>query len=166
ALTTLGEARGDHDLIAELLGRRILLCRSNHERARLWVRRARLYREVLGREPETYRCLKEAFANDPDWPEAARELGAAAAIRGEWALAAELLYREIDGTEDPAERARLHAELAALLEERLHDADGAIRNWESARDLDPTAAVPPAALARLYARAGRSLEAARADEPA
>jgi tetratricopeptide (TPR) repeat protein len=166
ALTALGEARGDHDLIAELLGRRILLCTSNHERARLWVRRARLYRDVLGREPETYRCLKEAFANDPEWLESARELRRAAGARGEWALCAELLYREIDGSGDTAERARLHAELAAVYEERLHDADGAIRNWESARELDPHAPVPPAALAHLYARAGRTADAARAEEQA
>src|SRR5262249_57502714 len=93
-------------------------------------------------------------------------LGGGVGIGGERGPAAELLNPEIDGTEGPAERAHLHAELAALLEERLHDADGAIRNWESARDLDPTAAVPPAALARLYAKAGRAADAARAEEQA
>src|SRR5262249_4397637 len=48
----------------------------------------------------------------------------------------------------------------------LRDADGAMRNWESARDLDPSAAAAPAALARLYAQAGRAVDAARAEEQA
>src|SRR5262249_32094192 len=151
----LGEARGDHDLLAELLGRRILLCRSARDRARLWLKRARLYRDVLAREPETYRCLKEAYANDPDDLEATQMLRAAAAGRGEWALVAELLYREIDAAATSAEKARLHEELAAIYEERLLDPDGAIRNYESALELQPAAGAPPPALARLYAVTGR-----------
>jgi tetratricopeptide (TPR) repeat protein len=166
ALAALGEARGDHDLLAELIGRRILLSRSARDRARLWLKRARLYRDVLDREPETYRCLKEAYANDPDDLQATQMLHGAAAARGEWALVAELLYREIDAAATAADKARLHEELAAIYEERLLDIDGAIRNYESALELQPSAAQPPGALARLYALLCRPAEAARAEERA
>src|SRR6185503_16460452 len=74
ALETLAERRGDWDFVAELLGRQILHCTTPAARAALWLRRARLYRDVLGREPEAYRCLKEAFANDPTLSEASQAL--------------------------------------------------------------------------------------------
>src|SRR5262249_29096873 len=166
ALAALGEARGDHDLLAELIGRRILLCRSAQERARPWLKRARLYHDILNREPETYRCLKEAYANDPDDLEATQMLRGAAGARGDWALVAELLYREIEAAATAAEKARLHEELASVYEDRLLDIDGAIRNFESALELQPGAPVPPGALARLYALLCRPADAARAEERA
>src|SRR5262249_1708575 len=124
------------------------------------------YRDELGREPEAYRCYREAFANDPSFLDAAQALRAMAAMRGEWGLVSELLYREIESVDDLGEKATLHVELALIFEERLHDVDAAIRNHESALSLDPNETVSPPALARLYAAAQRFPEAAHAEETA
>ncbi len=149
ALAAIAEARGDHELGAELLGRRILICDDPAERARLWLRRALLYRDRLGREPETARCLKEAYANDPANLEVTRALRELCVARGEHALAGELVYREIEGTADPIARAALHVLLASLYEGDLRDREAAVRNLESALALDPESPGAAEALARL-----------------
>jgi tetratricopeptide (TPR) repeat protein len=166
ALYRLAEARGDYDLLSELIGRQILIAPDPQSRAELWLRRAHLYRDVLVREPEAYRCLKEAFANDSSLVSAAHELRAMATTRGEWALCAELLYREIDATESADDKAELHMELGLVYEERILDVEAAIRNYETAFALAPQAPTPPAALARLYGLVQRPEDAARAEEAA
>src|SRR5439155_618383 len=91
------------------------------QRAELWRRRARLYRDSLGRDAEAYGCLKEAHACAPADPEIAYQLRTAAMVRGEWPLAASLLYREIAAATNPRDRGALHLELALIYEERLDD---------------------------------------------
>ncbi len=135
-----------------------------HERGRLWCRRARLYRDTLHREAETYRCLKEAYACDPDSGEIANELRAVAMVRGEWALAAELLYAEIAAAPDPREAGALHHELALIFDEKLLDPDGARLNYEQALALDPEIPASPEPLARLYELAGDLASAAHMHE--
>ena len=88
----------------------------------LWRRRAKLYRDALGRDAEAYRCLKEAHACAPADPEIAYQLRTAAMVRGEWALVASLLYREIAAAPTPRDRGALHLELALIFEEKLDDA--------------------------------------------
>jgi tetratricopeptide (TPR) repeat protein len=134
-LARLAAARGDHEKHADLLGRAAMLVTDRRERARLLLNRAKLFQIELKRELEAYRCLKEAAANDPELAEAARSLRELAEARGEWALAAEQLYREIAVTDDPSLRARLHVELGRLLEDKLLDSDEALRNYEQAAEI-------------------------------
>jgi tetratricopeptide (TPR) repeat protein len=86
---------GDITAASEAIGRQLVAVEEPAKRAILWRRRARLYRDTLGRDAEAYRCLKEAHACAPADPEIAYQLRTAAMVRGEWALAASLLYREI-----------------------------------------------------------------------
>lgn len=164
ALVRLYERTGDADGLSEVLGRQISLTGDGKARAQLWRRRARLYRDVLHREPETYRCLKEAYANDPDSGYIAYELRSVAMVRGEWALAAELLYAEIAAAEDRQEAAALHHELALIFDEKLVDAEQALVNYEQAVSLDPQIPASPRPLARLYDLSGRHEEAMRMAE--
>jgi len=165
-LARLMAARGDHERHVELLGRAALLVADRRERARLHLLRARIYQYELKREVDAYRALKEAVACDPDLPDAARGLRTLAEARGEWALAAEQLYREIAATSDGATRARLHIVLAHVLEDKLLDPEAALRNHEVARELAVAAAQPRLAawgdLARLYVNAQRLDDAAAA----
>jgi tetratricopeptide (TPR) repeat protein len=163
-LLRVAQARGDHEFVAELYGRKLQLVGDDRvAQAAIWLERARLYRDLLRREPEAYRSLKEAVACDPRNVEASTLLRTLAFARGEWPLAAELLYREIEGQADPVWRAALHVELAMVYEERLHDGPSAVRNYQTALALDPTGPVPPRALARLHAQAGRTADAAAAE---
>ncbi|RMH44403.1 MAG: hypothetical protein D6689_02410, partial [Deltaproteobacteria bacterium] len=166
ALERIYGARGDTDALTEVLGRRIVAAASGRDRAQLWYRRAKLYRDVLHREPETYRCLKEAHANDPTDRDIAYALRSVAMARGEWALAAELLYREIDSAPTDVEAAALHLELAMIYDEKLFDAGQARVNYEQALALDPDIPAAPAPLARLYELAGRHEDAALMGERA
>lgn len=152
---------GDITAASEAIGRQLVLADDPEERARLWRRRAKIYRNALGREAEAYRCLKEAHANAPADPEIAYQLRTAAMVRGEWALAASLLYREIAAAPDPRERGALHLELAMIFEEKLGDGDQAQVNYEQALAFDPTIPAAKIPLARRYEQIGRHSDAAR-----
>jgi tetratricopeptide (TPR) repeat protein len=166
-LIRLAAARGDHERQADLLGRAAALTADRRERARLALHRARLFQTELGRELDAYRAYKEAVACDPSLRDAARGLRALAESRGEWALAAELVYRELSSADD-AERVALHVELGRLLEEKLLEQDEALRNYEQASELAKAtgraAEAPFAELIRLYANLSRFGDAAKAAE--
>jgi tetratricopeptide (TPR) repeat protein len=159
-------AAGNVPQASEAIGRQLLLVEDPAQRAALWRRRARMYRDVLGRDAEAYRCLKEAHACSPADPEIAYQLRTAAMVRGEWPLAASLLYREIAASANPRDRGALHLELALIYEERLDDYAQAQANYEQALAFDPTIPAVKLPLARRYEAIGRSSEAARLYEEA
>ncbi|HEV7558218.1 MAG TPA: tetratricopeptide repeat protein, partial [Kofleriaceae bacterium] len=159
-------SHGDVTAASEAIGRQLLLVEDPAKRASLWRRRAKLYRDALGREAEAYRCLKEAHAAAPADPEVAYQLRAAAMVRGEWALAASLLYREIAAAATPRDRGALHLELAMVYEQRLDDAPQAQVNYEQALAFDPSIPAVKTPLARRYESIGRFAEAARLYEEA
>jgi Tfp pilus assembly protein PilF len=152
---------GDSDAVTEVIGRQIMATPAAAARAQHWRRRAALYRDVLHREAETYRCLREAHACAPDDADIAYELRAVAMARGEWALTAELLYREIAAASSPRDKGALHLELGLVYDEKLLDPDQARRNYEQALAHDPTIPAARRPLAHLYELAGRHGDAAR-----
>ena len=160
ALEQLHDARGDGEAVSDVIGRQIIATAEARPRARLWWRRAQLYRDTLHREADTYRCLKEAHACDPDDLDIAYELRAVAMARGEWALTAELLDREIAAATTSRDRGALHLELALVFDEKLLDPDAARRHYEAALADDPTIPAVPRPLARIYELAGRYRDAA------
>jgi tetratricopeptide (TPR) repeat protein len=159
-------ASGNVTAASEAVGRQLMLVDDPTGRAGLWRRRARMYREALGRDAEAYRCLKEAHACSPADPEIAYQLRTAAMVRGEWQLAASLMYREIAAAAHPRDRGALHLELAMIYEERLDDAVQAQANFEQALAFDPTIPAVKLPLARRYEAIGRSSDAARLYEEA
>ncbi|MBK9031265.1 MAG: hypothetical protein IPL61_08005 [Myxococcales bacterium] len=160
ALEQLHDVRGDGEAVSDVIGRQIIATTEARPRARLWWRRAQLYRDTLHREADTYRCLKEAHASDPDDLDIAYELRAVAMARGEWALTAELLDREIANAPTSRDRGALHLELALVFDEKLLDPDAARRHYEAALGDDPTIPAVPRPLARIYELAGRYRDAA------
>ncbi len=165
-LETLYAAAGDITAASEAIGRQLVVTDEPQLRSALWRRRAKLYRSALGRDAEAYRCLKEAHACSPADPEIAYQLRTAAMVRGEWALVASLLYREIAAASNPRDRGALHMELAVIFQERLEDPDQAQVNLEQAFAFDPTIPAVRAPLARRYEAIGRRGEAARLYEEA
>ena len=157
---------GDITAASEAIGRQLVLTEDPNMRSALWRRRARLYRGQAGREAEAYRCLKEAHACAPADPEVAYQLRTAAMVRGEWALVASLLYREIAASQNPRDRGALHLELALIFQERLDDPDQGQVNLEQALAFDPTIPAVRAPLAKRYEAIGRRAEAARLYEEA
>ena len=165
-LETLYTASGDITAASEAIGRQLVLTNAPQPRSGLWRRRAKLYRSALGRDAEAYRCLKEAHACSPADPEIAYQLRTAAMVRGEWALVASLLYREISAAPNPRDHGALHMELALIFQERLGDPAQAQVNLEQALAFDPTIPAVRAPLAKRYEAIGRRGEAARLYEEA
>jgi tetratricopeptide (TPR) repeat protein len=157
---------GDITAASEAIGRQLVLTDDAAARATLWRRRAKLYRDALGRDAEAYRCLKEAHACAPADAEIAYQLRTAAMVRGEWALVASLLYREIAGATSPRERGALHFELALIFEEKLGDSAQAQVNYEQALAFDPSIPAARAPLAKRYEAVERFGDAARLYEEA
>ncbi len=151
-----GNLSGASDAIAKQLE----LAEDDRAKAVLWRRRARVYRDAIGRDQEAYRCLKEAHALAPTDPEISFLLRTAAMVRGEWALAASLVYREIAAAVTPRERGALHFELALIYDERLGDDAQAQAHYEQALAFDPTIPAAKGPLARRYEAVGRFAEAA------
>lgn len=152
---------GDITAASEAIGRQLMLFDDPDARARLWRKRAKLYRDALGRDAEAYRCLKEAHACAPADAEIAYQLRTAAMVRGEWALVASLLYREIAASPTARERGALHLELALIFEEKLGDPAQAQVNYEQALSFDPMIPAAKAPLARRYEELGRHADAAK-----
>ncbi|MBA3451704.1 MAG: hypothetical protein H0T42_01250, partial [Deltaproteobacteria bacterium] len=151
---------GDVTAASEAIGRQLVMAEDEVVKATLWRRRAKLYRDSLNRDAEAYRCLKEAHAFSPADPEIAYQLRTAAMVRGEWALAASLLYREIASAANPRERGALHLELALIFDERLDDDAQAQVNFEQALAFDPTIPAAKIPLAHRYEKIGRLADAA------
>jgi tetratricopeptide (TPR) repeat protein len=126
-----------------------------------WRRRAKLYRVSLAGDAEAYRCPKDALAFAPADPEIAYQLRTAAIVRGEWALVASLLYREIAAAATPRDRGALHLELALIYQEKLDDAAQAQVNFEQALAFDPTIPAAKSPLAHRYEAIGRHADAAK-----
>jgi Tfp pilus assembly protein PilF len=160
-LETLYARAGDVDAQTEVIGRQIVATPNPIQRAGLWRKRAKLYRELPRRDAEVYRCLKEAHACAPDDPHLAHELRVMAMARGDWGLCAQLLYREIAAAPTDRERGALHLELGLVFDDRLSDQGQAKANYEQALALDPTIPAATLRLARIHEGAGRFDEAAR-----
>ncbi len=164
ALVRLYTEIDDPDGLSDALVRLVALTEDRLERAELWQKRARLCRERLHDEAETYRCLKEAHANAPENGDIANRLRSIAMAHGEWALAAELIYAEISAATTPREKGALHFELALVYDEKLLDAEQARVNYEQALELDPEIPAAPQPLARLYELVMRHEDAMRMAE--
>ncbi len=157
---------GDLPAAAEAIARQLDAIDDDGAKAILWLRRARLARGAPDREAEAYRCLQEAHACAPADPELAYELRTVAMVRGEWALAASLLDREIAASDTPRDRGALHLELALIFDEKLGGESQALANFEQALAVDPSIPAAKAPLARHYEAARRFAEAARLYEEA
>ncbi len=160
ALRRIYEDRGETERLARVLEQLTTLSSSRQERAGLFYDRAMLARDEFHDDMLVYEYLKEAAANDPEDPRFSHALRTIAMARGEWALAAELTYREIAASSDTEELGALYLELALIFDEKLLDAPQALANYEQALTLDPTIPAAPRPLARLYELAARYEDAA------
>lgn len=159
ALRRIYREQGDRSKIGRVLEQLTTLSNTPKERASLFFERASLARKEQRDDVLAYEFLKEAAANDPDETRYSHALRTMAMARGEWALAAELTYREIAATSEEDEQGALYLELALIYDEKLLDAAQAVINYEQALALDPEIPAAPKPLARLYELANRHGEA-------
>ena len=108
---------------------------------------------------DAYRRLLDLDPSNPDTVRtAAVVLGRLYEAEERWRDLIEIVRRQAEWAEDPADRQRLLARVARVSEERLGDVDAAIATWREvlAEDMEDTAAL--SALERLYHAGGKPSE--------
>jgi tetratricopeptide (TPR) repeat protein len=164
ALDRLYTSTGGWEKLARVLAREIDLEADPEVRAKLWYRRALLNRDILDDMPEALRCLKEAVAVAPHFVEAVSALRQSCGETGDWALAVQLVEREIAVETDAVRLAELELKRGQLLENKLHQPKQALESYRKAAQLDPKDPRAAEELARLLAHTGDWAAAAQATE--
>jgi predicted Zn-dependent protease len=152
---------GAWEPLTEVMGQEITLTPDPTVRARLWLRRALLFRDILDRDRDALRCLREAVAADPENLEAVTALRDYALERGEWETSLQLLAREVEAEPEPDRRSRLHLRRAEIFDQKLGQSDAAIGELQAALALvGPTDDALCERLCRLLEAEGELAQAA------
>jgi tetratricopeptide (TPR) repeat protein/tRNA A-37 threonylcarbamoyl transferase component Bud32 len=129
-------------------------------RAEQWIRAARLL-EAHGDRDGAVERYKLAVEANPSDAASAAALRKAYALRGDAASVVTLIEKELEHAEGKVATARLHAELARVLHEKLHKNDEAEENAKVALELDPTSDDALLVLGDLAFERGRYVEATK-----
>jgi tetratricopeptide (TPR) repeat protein/tRNA A-37 threonylcarbamoyl transferase component Bud32 len=126
----------------------------------LWLRAAKMLEEKGDRDGAIER-YKKALDNQRKNPVASSALRAAYLARGDATSAVELITRELEVADGNLAKARLYAEMAQLLREKLKDNDRAKEAATKAVDLDATSMLGLLISGDIAFDAGRFLEASK-----
>lgn len=159
ALARLREVAGDTASALSAIEALAAKATTPEAKAEQWIRAAKLL-DARGDKDGAIQRFKLALDASPGDRGAAAALRAAYTARGDASAAVELIQREIDQAEGVLEKARLHAEAARLLKERIKDEDRARESARLAVELDPTNVEAVVLLGDLAYEAQRYLEAA------
>ncbi|MDI7266447.1 MAG: hypothetical protein QME96_00435 [Myxococcota bacterium] len=113
---------------------------------------ADLYQNKFRNVGEAIKAFQKALEVDPANPAAVGALKAIYEARKDWEGYATLARREIEATDDPADRLERTRALAALATERIRKPQLCIELWEQVRSYDPVDPEAVTALAGLYER--------------
>jgi len=160
ALARLREQEGDTEAALSAVEALAEGAQSPEARAEQWIRAARLL-EAHGDRDGAIERYKLAVEANPGDSAAAAELRKAYALRGDAAGVVTLIEKELDHAEGKVATARLHAELARVLHEKLHQNDEAEQNAKLALELDPTSDDALLVLGDLAYERGRYVEATK-----
>jgi tetratricopeptide (TPR) repeat protein/tRNA A-37 threonylcarbamoyl transferase component Bud32 len=164
ALARLREQAGDAAAALTAIEALALQAVTPAARAEQWLRAARLLqgRGDLDGAIDRYKLALEADAANTA---AAVALRQAYAERGDATGVIALIEKELALADGKIAKARLHAELARVRHDRLHDNDSAEANAKTALDLDPSNTEALLVLGDLAFEARRYVEAIRYFDP-
>jgi tetratricopeptide (TPR) repeat protein len=123
-LALLGQS-GDHEALAESLGRRVMITDDEGERRELRYRHANHLVEKLERFEDAIVVYNEMLASEPNDIAALDELEALLRRLSRWPEVRELLERKLEAVDGEAKIA-VQEEMARLAEEKLQDATDAV----------------------------------------
>ncbi|MGH7435662.1 MAG: protein kinase domain-containing protein, partial [Polyangiaceae bacterium] len=160
ALAGLREQAGDLRAAVTAIEALAEAAEKPEERGEHWLRAARLLETHGDRDGaiERYKLAVEANPKDGDASAALRE---AYALRGDAASVVTLIEKELEHAEGKVAQAQLHAELARVQHERLHQDEDAEANARVALELDPTNADGLLVVGDLAFERGRFVEATK-----
>jgi tetratricopeptide (TPR) repeat protein/tRNA A-37 threonylcarbamoyl transferase component Bud32 len=160
ALARLREQAGDIQAALSAVEALAEAGETGEARAEQWIRAARLL-EAHGDRDGAIERYKLAVEASPGDAAAAGELRKAYTLRGDAASVVTLIEQELDHAEGKVATARLHAELARVQHEKLHQNDEAEQNAKLAMELDPTSDDALLVLGDLAFERGRYVEATK-----
>ena len=160
ALARLRELTGDAHAALSAIEALAARAATPEAKAEQWLRAARLL-EGRGDRDGAIERYKLALEANPRDTVASSALRHAYALRGDSTSVVGLVEKELVHAEGNLAKARLHAELARVLREKLHDNDKAESAARTAIDLDPTNADALLVLGDLAFEGQRYLEASR-----
>ena len=160
ALARLRELTGDSHAALSAIEALASRAPTPEGKAEQWLRAARLL-EARGDRDAAIERYKLALEANPRDAAASVALRNAYAVRGDAASVVSLVERELEHAEGNLAKARLHAELARVLRDKVRDDARAEAAARTAIGLDATNADALLVLGDLAFEAGRYLEAAR-----
>lgn len=121
----------------------------------LYVRVAEIEGRFLGNVQNAVTALERVLEANPGDVAVLEALERTWRSAGRWPEVLATLRRRLDVTSDPEEYDRVHAEIAAVQDEKLNDADAAVGTYRAMLERDPTNALSLGALDRTFTRLGR-----------
>lgn len=159
-LEALYERIGNHERVAELLLGRLENVEAAWDRLSLLRRIADIYLEKLARSDMAFIVLCRAVREDPRDEALLAEVERLARETGSTEELVYLFEEMIGATEDPVDRAPLHATVARYYDEELRRPDLAVAHYHRLLETDPTNGPALDALEALLRREGRLQELA------
>ncbi|MDO9019269.1 MAG: hypothetical protein Q8S73_07535 [Deltaproteobacteria bacterium] len=126
----------------------------------LYVRVAEIEGRFLGNVQNAVTALERVLASNPGDVAVLEALERTWRSAGRWPEVLATLRRRLEVTADPEEYDRVQAEIAAVQDERLGDADASVATYHAMLERDPTNALALAALDRMFTRLGKWTELA------
>ena len=123
--------------LVQTLNKKAPLVESEEERVALHLRIANLYIEKFSNQAEAIKAFEAVLAIDSDNEEAIGHLQQVYEKRRDWEKLIGLRERDIDRTEDDAERAQKTYDVAKLAATRLKKPAVCIKWWERVRESEP-----------------------------
>jgi tetratricopeptide (TPR) repeat protein len=155
-LVEIGRRLGEHDKVAEVLGKAADACGSPPTAGEILMEVARIAEDLLGDSARAEKVYRRVTALDPGDSNlvipAAQALGRIYAAQGKHDALAEVLGIEVKLEADAEKRRALYERIGTLHEEVLTQPEQAIEAWRARLADDPTDAAALAALERLYER--------------
>ncbi len=160
ALARLREMSGDAHAALEAIEALAAKAATPEAKAELWLRAARLL-EGRGDRDGAIERYKMSLEANPKETAASAALRHAYAARGEAAGVVSLIEKELEFAESKVAKGRLHAELARVQREDLHDAEAAEGNAKIAIEFDPSNSEALLVLGDLAFEGQRYVEASK-----
>ncbi len=159
ALARLLEAQKRWRDLLTVSERQLAVVSSDRQRAYIHFRMGSLQETQLGDLEAATRAYRTALTFDPRCFPALHGLREISAAAGHWSVVVEHLLRELELWDEPRERAAVLSRIAEIHDERMGDAEGALRRYREAISTWPTC-IPAARALADHAFAERWEEAA------
>ncbi len=121
----------------------------------LYVRVAEIEGRFLGNVQNAVTALERVLESNPGDVAVLEALERTWRSAGRWPEVLATLRRRLEVTADPEEYDRVQAEIAAVQDERLNDADASVATYHAMLERDPTNAIALTALDRMFTRLGK-----------